>query len=653
MQEMLLGVAGRRFLQGYGWVLTVVILTPAVILIPVSFSGQSGLVFPPSDFSLTWYDRLVHDPRWRDAALLSLEVAAFASVLATALGVQAALAIARMGAAAAQAMKLLFIAPMIVPLMVIGVGFYLAFAKLHLLGTFLSLGLAHTVLVLPFVLLPVSARLLSLDTILERAAASLGAGPFRTLSRIVVPLLLPAVAAGFVFAFIFSFDEVVVAQFLSGPTLETLPRLMWEGISVGGLDKTITAVTSAQIAIALLGIAALQIWRTRPRRTSAVIAGPDAAGTVSPDLAPAAMRTPELPSSSAHEGTGRGVDITFDRLTKRYADAVAVEEVSLHVRPGELLTILGPSGSGKTTLLMLVAGFLAPDAGRLLLGGRDISAVPPYRRDIGVVFQNYALFPHLDVRRNLAFPLQVRRLPAAEIDRRVRSALSLVHMERFADRRVFELSGGQQQRVALARAIVFGPRALLMDEPLAALDRTLRLAMQIEIRNLQRALGQTVVYVTHDQEEALNLSDRVAVMDGGRLQQVDTPRDLYLRPRNPFVAGFFGEANLFAGLARGETLTLANGTAVPLPCPCFDRAVLCVRPELIQIDTPAAHFPPLRGRVLETRFQASLVRMRIGTSAGEITATRQTTSPGATPELGAEVCVSWRPELTHVMKDET
>ncbi len=322
------------------------------------------------------------------------------------------------------------------------------------------------------------------------------------------------------------------------------------------------------------------------------------------------------------------------------------------MHPGELLTVLGPSGSGKTTLLMLVAGFLAPNSGRLLLGERDISSVPPYRRDIGVVFQNYALFPHLDVRRNVAFPLAVRGLRRGAIAERVHWALALVHMDGYADRRVHELSGGQQQRVALARAIVFGPRALLMDEPLAALDRNLRLAMQGEIRTLQRALGQTVLYVTHDQEEALNISDRVAVMRGGRLQQVDTPRDLYLRPRNPFVAAFFGEANLFAGTARGDALLLAGGVRLPLPERGAGAAVLCVRPELVRVDAPEDGFPALDGRVLETRFQGSLVRMRIATPAGEITATRQLTSAAAAPAEGSAVRVSWQPELTHLMAGE-
>jgi ABC-type Fe3+/spermidine/putrescine transport system ATPase subunit/ABC-type spermidine/putrescine transport system permease subunit II len=645
VSELLLGPVGRRVLQSYGWLLLLFVVAPAAILVPISFSAGSVFTFPPQTLSLEWYRRLVDDPRWRDAALLSLEVATIAAALAVVLGTQASLAISRLPPRAAQYVKLLFIAPMIVPLMVIGLGFYAVFARLRLLGSPLPLALAHTVLVLPFVVLPVTARLVSLDAALERAAASLGAGPFRALWRVILPLLGPAILAGFVFAFIFSFDEVVVAQFLTGARLETLPRLMWEGISVGGLDKTITAVTSVQIALAIAAVLLQQAWRRRPARraamTMAVPTQPRAAG---PD-----QRRRE--GRGAHPGESGGVSITFDRLTKRYGDQTAVDAVDLKVEPGEFLTLLGPSGSGKTTLLMLIAGFLSPDSGRLFLGDRDISAIPPHRRDIGVVFQNYALFPHLDVRRNVAFPLEVRNAPAATIRREVDWALELVHMQAYAGRRIAQLSGGQQQRVALARAIVFGPRALLMDEPLAALDRSLRLDMQNEIRSLQRSLGQTVVYVTHDQEEALNLSDRVAVMHGGRLQQVDSPRDLYLRPRNAFVASFFGEANLFRGTARGEVLTLPDGQKLPLPRAQVGSAVLCVRPELVQLDAPPTPgFPALEARVAETRFQGSIVRILLDSSLGRIVATRQITSAASVPEVGSVVRVSWAGPLTQVME---
>jgi ABC-type Fe3+/spermidine/putrescine transport system ATPase subunit/ABC-type spermidine/putrescine transport system permease subunit II len=652
MNELLLGTAGRRLLIGYGWVLVLFIVLPALVLVPVSFGGDDAFVLVPHEISLRWYYSLFGDPRWQKALFLSLRLAAFAAVVATVLGVLAAIGMSRAPAPVAKALRLLFIAPMIVPLMVIGVGFYVVYARLRLLGGFFPLAFAHAVLVLPFVVLPVSARLFGIDGRLEWAAASLGAGPYRTIWRVTLPLLLPAIAAGTAFAFIFSFDEVVVAQFLSGPQLETLPRRMWEGITMGGVDKTITAITSVQLALAVVTMAALSLWRLRPAKAVAHAQAPIPA-TPGP-AAGGCDKTPAKPalgkSTPAAERRGQGVDIEFDRLSKTYGSQAAVDDVSLSIRPGEFLSILGPSGSGKTTVLMLVAGFVSPTSGRLLLGGQDISAVPPYRRDIGVVFQNYALFPHLDVRRNVAFPLEVRGVAKDVIAQRVDWALSRVHMQVFAERRISQLSGGQQQRVALARAIVFDPSALLMDEPLAALDRHLRQDMQIEIRTLQRSLGQTVLYVTHDQEEALNLSDRVAVMHAGRLQQVDTPKDLYLRPKNPFVASFFGEANLFAGTAGGDALKVDGGATLPLAARRSGSSVLCVRPELITLDGPERpDFPTIEGRVADTRFQGSILRILLETQLGPVVVVRHINTATAAPENGTSARLSWDPSLTHAM----
>ncbi len=225
-------------------------------------------------------------------------------------------------------------------------------------------------------------------------------------------------------------------------------------------------------------------------------------------------------------------------VRKRYGAHVAVDSLDLTLRAREFLTFLGPSGSGKTTTLMMVAGLQRPDSGSIVLNGRSVDQVPPYRRDIGMVFQQYALFPHMTVRRNVAFPLEMRRLARSEIDRLVVDALRLVGLSALAARLPRELSGGQQQRVALARAIVYSPALLLMDEPLGALDRKLREQMQLEIKRMHREREISVLYVTHDQEEALTMSDRIAVFNGGRVEQVGTPQDLYERPATRFVAGF-------------------------------------------------------------------------------------------------------------------
>ncbi len=264
--------------------------------------------------------------------------------------------------------------------------------------------------------------------------------------------------------------------------------------------------------------------------------------------------------------------VRFVRVRKSFGQTVAVDGVSFDVAAGEFFSLLGPSGCGKTTTLRMLAGFERPDAGEILLNGERIDGLPPWERPLAMVFQSYALFPHLSVARNVAFGLERRKLPRAEIDDRVRSALELVRLDpsTFGSRSPRQLSGGQRQRVALARALVLEPPVLLLDEPLGALDRKLRKEMQGELRALNRKLGTTFVYVTHDQEEALAMSDRVAVMAEARIEQVGTPEEVYERPRTAFVAGFLGETNIFEGDAgrsvavRPERVRLlGSGSAVP------------------------------------------------------------------------------------------
>ena len=252
--------------------------------------------------------------------------------------------------------------------------------------------------------------------------------------------------------------------------------------------------------------------------------------------------------------------IRIEKLSKRYGDFRALADVDLAVAPGEFLTLLGPSGSGKTTLLMAVAGFVRPDGGAIRIGDQDLVRLPANRRNIGVVFQNYALFPHMTVLANVLFPLRVRRVDGKVAQDRALAALAKVRLDHLAGRQIADLSGGQRQRVALARAIVFEPRIMLMDEPLSALDKNLREQMQIEIRRLHDDLGITTIYVTHDQREALTMSDRIAVMDKGVIAQIDTPTRLYAQPNSDFVAGFMGEANILmpadleiAGALAGKT----------------------------------------------------------------------------------------------------
>jgi len=251
--------------------------------------------------------------------------------------------------------------------------------------------------------------------------------------------------------------------------------------------------------------------------------------------------------TSTRPAAGDRPALVLRALTKHFGSAVAVDGIDLDVRPGEFLTLLGPSGSGKTTTLRMVAGFMAPTSGSIEIDGSDMTRVPPHRRDVGMVFQNYALFPHMTAAENVAFPLRMRRRPGAEIKKRVGEALDLVKLGSFGDRYPRQLSGGQQQRIALARAVVFEPRLLLMDEPLGALDRKLRESLQLEIIRVSRELGATVLYVTHDQEEALVMSDRIAIFSMGRIEQLGSGADLYDRPASLFVADFIGESNILRG----------------------------------------------------------------------------------------------------------
>jgi spermidine/putrescine ABC transporter ATP-binding subunit len=300
------------------------------------------------------------------------------------------------------------------------------------------------------------------------------------------------------------------------------------------------------------------------------------------------------------DGTGpdNGVAVELVGVSRHYGSVRAVEDVSLEIRRGEFLSLLGPSGCGKTTTLNVIAGFVEPSAGRVVIEGEDVTEVPTYRRELGMVFQNYALFPHLTIFENVAFGLRIRRQPGDVVVERVREALALVQLAGFEDRRPRQLSGGQQQRVALARALVTRPRVLLLDEPLAALDKKLRDEMRVELKEIQRRTGLTTVFVTHDQEEALSLSDRIVVMHEGRVEQVATPRELYDRPATRFVATFVGASNVLVGtvrVAEGNRATVRFDGLDELeldvgrPLPVGERVEAFVRPERVRLARTPGH----------------------------------------------------------------
>jgi putative spermidine/putrescine transport system ATP-binding protein len=345
----------------------------------------------------------------------------------------------------------------------------------------------------------------------------------------------------------------------------------------------------------------------------------------------------------------RGTAVEFDNVQRCFGSVVAVDRVTLSVRAGEFFTLLGSSGSGKTTLLHLLAGFQEPDQGEIRLDGRIVSCLPPFKRDIGVVFQSYALFTNMTVFENIAFPLRVRRIARDVITEKVRRALELVQLRGLEERSPSQLSGGQQQRVAFARAIVFEPRLLLMDEPLSALDAKLRRTMRIEIKELQRQLGVTVIYVTHDQDEALALSDRIAVMSRGAVEQIDTPDRLYEHPSSRFVADFLGEANIIEGVVRAQVASDCVEVAVgpnliractPAVIPEDTEVAIAIRPERITIN-PTENLPTIvEGTVMAAVYGGDHALVRVSV-AGATISIKRPVNQGAPPPVGSAVKLGW------------
>jgi spermidine/putrescine transport system ATP-binding protein len=330
-------------------------------------------------------------------------------------------------------------------------------------------------------------------------------------------------------------------------------------------------------------------------------------------------------------------DVELRGVSKSYGGRRAVDRVTLQIRRGEFFSLLGPSGCGKTTLMRMVAGFETPDEGTILLGGADTAGVPPHKRDVNMVFQSYALFPHLDVAGNVAFGLKILKVP--DVEDRVRRALEKVGLGGYERRAPGTLSGGEQQRVALARAVVTGPRVLLLDEPLAALDLKLRKGLREELRRLQRDLGMTFLFVTHDQEEALAMSDRVAVMNAGAVEQVGTPEDIYERPATRFTAGFVGAGNFFEGTGDGRVVRTADG--LEFPAAATGEVTLLVRPERLRLEGG----PGIAARVEEVIYQGAFATVILRAGGRKLIAE----GPGANLRPGRDVTVSWRPEDVRVL----
>jgi spermidine/putrescine transport system ATP-binding protein len=358
----------------------------------------------------------------------------------------------------------------------------------------------------------------------------------------------------------------------------------------------------------------------------------------------------------------RSVAIALEGVSKRFGKAEAVRNVTLAIREGEFFSLLGPSGCGKTTTLRMIAGFEVPDEGRIVLQGKDVTTVFSNRRPVNMVFQQYALFPHMSIYDNVAFGLKVKRVPRAEHRGRIEAILSVVELEGLERRRPRQLSGGQQQRVALARALVNNPAALLLDEPLGALDVKLRKQMQLELKRIQAELGTTFVYVTHDQEEALAMSDRIAVMNGGRVEQVAGPREIYERPSTAFVADFIGSLNaleLTVDELVGAYAVMRPGQGDRVVVPATPdsrvglRARIAVRPERVQIGSVEAQTPEggsrLEGTIVEIVYLGMYTQFHVDTRAGRVLSSRLADELVSPLEVGTRVALSWEPEYTSVL----
>lgn len=343
--------------------------------------------------------------------------------------------------------------------------------------------------------------------------------------------------------------------------------------------------------------------------------------------------------------------IQFDKVSKAFGIMTVVDNLDLSIGRGEFVSMLGPSGSGKTTLLMMLAGFENPTSGAISVGGKRIDSLPPHKRNMGVVFQNYALFPHMSVADNVAFPLKMRGASRSEIVERVTKALDMVQLGAFHERRPSQLSGGQQQRVALARALVFEPQVVLMDEPLGALDKKLREQMQMDIRELHHRLGLTIVFVTHDQSEALTMSDRIAIFNHGKIEQIGGPTEIYDRPKSQFVAEFIGETNLLTGkvtayangllnviLDGGQPIKVAAATGLETG----KHVKVSIRPERIELGPSGEGQNALKVRVTDIVYHGDHIQVQI--DAGGRSLVVKATRKAISPEIGQEITATFSPE---------
>ncbi len=531
--------AGRGWAGGLFTALVLVfLLVPLGIVALFSLHSSPSLTFPFQGFSTRWYDEVFGNEQFREALFNSLELALATAAFTFVFGTAAAYGVTRSGSRLAGAGVALFLLPITLPLLFVGIALLIALRRVDIELSLLTILIGHSIIAFPFFFMIARVALDRLDPMLEEAAADLGASPWTAFRKVTLPQVFPVLLGAAALAFMVSLDEFVVTFFVS--------RQRDDPAAVHLLAAADDPEPEHQRRLDPVdgdhpGALHLRLRDGDPRRA--------------PPRAPRRRSTGPGGMSDAA--------LRFERVGHSYQEGEPVlREIDLEVADGEFVTLLGPSGCGKTTLLRIAAGFLRPSEGAVYLRGEDVTAVPPHRRAVNLVFQRAALFPHLDVYDNLAFGLKLAKLPKREVAGRVREALELVRLEGYAHRRSGELSGGQAQRVALARALINRPQVLLMDEPLSALDLRVRLEMEAELRRLHRETATTFVYVTHDQHEALALSDRIAVLDRGEIAQLGTPAEIYHRPASALTARFVGDANVLPG--EGGELTVLRQEDVVL-----------------------------------------------------------------------------------------
>ena len=559
---------------------------PIVVLMVLSFNA-GGLPTAWTGFSTKWYGALTESQPILTSALNSLIVATVSTFIATAIGTLLAIGVER--GRRSPAMDAVLFAPMIIPDIVLAIALLSFFTLLDFTLGLHSIIISHVVFNIAFVCAVVRTRLRNFDWSMVEASIDLGANEVTTFFRVVLPAIFPGVLAGALLAFTLSIDEFIIAYFTAGAGEHstTLPMRIYAMIRFG-----ITPEINAMATILML--VSFHAGVPGPARQQGV-------GDRMSETAPL---------------------IELKGLTKRFGRTLAVDDVSLDLRQNEFFALLGPSGCGKTTLLRMIAGFERPDQGQILLDGADLTAVRPNRRPVNLMFQSYALFPHMTVEKNVAYGLEMERLPKAEIAKRVGDVLAMTELTDLRQRKPDHLSGGQRQRVALARALVKQPRVLLLDEPLGALDKKLREQMQLELKRMQHEVGITFVVVTHDQEEALVMADRIAVMEEGRVAQLGTPQDLYEFPATAFVAGFVGVMNFFQGRAAEDGVEIAGLGLLKGDCSAVEYGkkgvTLAVRPERValSLERPADADNLLSGRVVEVAYHGQDLNVHVATKAG-------------------------------------